>query len=206
MTEVAAVILAAGRSLRFRAAGGAEESKLVAEFRGRPIVRAVAQAALASRARPVIVVTGHAREAVEAALENLPLTLIFNPDFAIGLASSLKAGVAALPRGALGALILLGDMPETRAAAITEILDAFRSHPGALAAAPVFAGRRGNPVLLSRELFMEVARLEGDEGARGLLREADPARVVDIPFDDEAVTLDIDTPADLKAARKLLRP
>ena len=200
---IPAIILAAGRSARFRAAGGEEASKLVAEFQGRAIVRRVAEEALASFARPVIVVTGHAREEVEAALEGLPVTLAFNPDFASGLASSLKTGLAAA-RDAAGAVVLLGDMPKIRAGAIDALLEAFQKTPSALAVAPTYAGQRGNPVLLSRALFSRVKNLEGDEGARRLLAAAEPAGIVEVPFADDSVTLDIDTPADLTAARKLL--
>jgi molybdenum cofactor cytidylyltransferase len=204
MGEIAAILLAAGRSSRFHAAGGAEASKLIAEFRGRPIVRWVAEAALGSRARPVIVVAGHARGAVETALAGLPLTFVFNPDFATGIASSLKAGLVAAPEDAAGAIILLGDMPEIRSDTIDVILEAFEKNPAALAAAPTHDGRRGNPVLLGRALFARVKSLEGDEGARRLISAADSARVVEIAFADASVTTDVDTPADLNAARKLL--
>ncbi len=203
MSEIGAVVLAAGRSSRFRAEGGLEASKLVALLGGKPLVRRAAEAALASRARPVVVVTGHAREAVEAALAGLPLAFAHNPDFAGGLASSLKAGVAALPSGVAGALVLLGDMPRIEAALLDRLIDAFTARPLALAAAPVHAGRRGNPVLLSRALFVALARLEGDEGARRLLREADPRRIVEVEVESDGVTLDIDTPGDLAAARNL---
>jgi molybdenum cofactor cytidylyltransferase len=206
MTEIAAVVLAAGRSSRYLAGGGAEVSKLIACYRGEPIVRRLARAALASCARPVVVVTGHARSNVEAALAGLPLVFALNPDFASGLASSLRIGVAALPDTALGAVVLLGDMPEVEAETIDRIVEAFVTSADALAAVPVHAGRRGNPVLLGRDMFSAVARLEGDEGARRLLREAAPDRIVEVPFDDAAVTLDIDTPDDLAAARKLLDP
>ena len=187
-----------------RAAGGAEASKLVACYRGEPLVRRVARAALASRARPVVVVTGHARVDVEAALAGLPLAFAFNPDFASGLASSLRTGVAALPEAALGAVVLLGDMPDVEAD--NDRSDRRRLR-GAVRTRRRGAGPRG-PARQSRaarpRLFAAVARLEGDEGARRLLREADRDRVAEVPFDDVAVTLDIDTPDDLAAARKLL--
>ena len=201
MTEIAAVILAAGRSSRYCELGGAEASKLVADYRGAPLVRAVADAALASRAQPIFVVTGHARAEVEAALAGLPLTFVDNPDFATGLASSLKTGIGALPQGVAGAVVLLGDMPEIQARVIDSLIDRLADNPDAVAAAPVFAGQRGNPVLLGRSLFLKLARLGGDEGARRLLKGAEV--VIDVPFDDAAVTLDIDTPAELAAARKL---
>ncbi len=203
MSEIGAVVLAAGRSSRFRAEGGQEISKLVAVLDGKPLVRHAAEAALASRARPVVVVTGHAREAVEAALAGLPLAFAHNADFAGGLASSLKAGAVALPAHVAGALVLLGDMPRIEAALLDRLIDAFAARPLALAAVPVHAGRRGNPVLLSRALFAALARLEGDEGARRLLREADPQRIVEVEVESDGVTLDIDTPGELAAARNL---
>jgi molybdenum cofactor cytidylyltransferase len=201
MPDIAAIILAAGRSQRFRAEGGREISKLVALLNGRPLVRHAAEAALASRARPVVVVTGHAREAVEAALEDLPVVFANNAGFAAGLASSLNVGVAALPSGIAGALILLGDMPGIEATTLDRLIAAFALRPDALAATPIRAGRRGNPALLSRALFAALARLDGDEGARRLLAEADPGRVLDVDVDSDAVALDIDTPDDLAAAR-----
>ncbi|MGO4869715.1 MAG: NTP transferase domain-containing protein [Roseiarcus sp.] len=203
MSEIAALVLAAGWSARFRAEGGEEVSKLVALLDGKPLVRHVAEAALASRARPVIVVTGHAREAVEAALAGLPVTFAHNADFARGLASSLHAGVAALPADAAGVLVLLGDMPKVEAGTLDRLIEAFAGRPLALAAAPVHSGRRGNPVLLSRALFAALARLEGDEGARRLLGEADPERIVEVEVESDGVRLDIDTPGELAAARNL---
>jgi len=203
MAEIGAIVLAAGRSSRFRAEGGEDVSKLVAVLDGKPLVRHAAEAALASRARPVVVVTGHAREAVEAALAGLPLLFAHNADFASGLASSLKAGVAALPSGVAGALVLLGDMPRIKAPLLDRLIGAFAARPFALAAAPVYAGRRGNPVLLARALFPALARLEGDEGARRLLSEADPQRILEVEVESDGVTLDIDTPGELAAARNL---
>src|SRR5262249_9225346 len=100
--RIAAVVLAAGRSTRMR---GPDE--LVAEIAGRPLVRIVVEEALASRAKPVIVVVGHQRAEVEKALAGLPVQLVHNPDFAQGLGTSLKAGIAAVPAEADGAIVCL---------------------------------------------------------------------------------------------------
>jgi len=199
MSKIAAIVLAAGVASRYRAAGGLEPSKLVAPFHGEPLVRAAVNAALAAKLS-VVVVTGHARPAVEAALAGLEITMAHNSDFATGLASSLKTGVAALPATASGALVLLGDMPRVSPHVLARLASAFAARPDALAVIPVFAGQRGNPVLLARALFDEVAGLHGDEGARRLLKGADAARVVEMEFDDEAVALDVDTPEDLARA------
>src|SRR5260370_34574939 len=101
MPDIAAILLAAGTSSRFREAGGGA-TKLVAPLAGKPLVRHAAEAALASRARPLIVVTGHERNAVEAALGGISARFAHNPVYAEGLASSLKAGIAARSPDAAG--------------------------------------------------------------------------------------------------------
>src|SRR3954462_444954 len=111
--RVAAIVLAAGRSTRM---GG--PNKLLAEIGGKPLVRMAAEQALASRARPVIVVTGHQRDKVEAALQGLDVRTVHNPNFAEGLSTSVKAGLAAVPEHADGAIVCLGDMPQVGAVLI----------------------------------------------------------------------------------------
>ena len=135
MTRVGAVVLAAGQSSRFRAAGGSGATKLVAELGDKPIVRMAAEAAVASTARPVVVVTGHARTSVEAALAGLDVETAFNPEFSSGLASSLRVGLSAMPADVAGALILLGDMPWIEVGLIDAMIVAFLAREGALAAA-----------------------------------------------------------------------
>ncbi len=149
-------MLAAGRSTRM---GGA--NKLTAEIGGKPLVRTVAEQALASRARPVIVVTGHQRERVEAALAGLPVQFVHNPDYEQGLSTSLKAGIAALPSDVDGAVICLGDMPQVSAALIDRLIEAFDPERGALIVVPTVDGKRGNPVLWSRRFFPDLSALAG---------------------------------------------
>ncbi len=193
---IAAVILAAGTSSRYRAEAGVEAlTKLIAPLEGKPLVRHVAEAALASRARPVLVVTGHADEAVRAALSGLPVKFVANADFASGIASSVKAGVAALSRDCAGALILLADMPRISPALLNSLIDAFAARPEVDAVAPVYAGERGNPALVARSLFLAIATLTGDQGARKLFAGR---KVTDVLIDDDAVTIDVDTPSALR--------
>lgn len=200
MPRVGAIVLAAGRSSRWRAAGGAEATKLVAEVSGKPIVRRVAEAALASRAWPVVVVVGHEREAVGAALAGLDLTTAVNPDFASGIASSLRTGLAALPADVAAALVLLGDMPDVASPLIDRLIESFEASPGVLAVAPVTGGRRGNPVLIARGLFGPAMALEGDEGARRLLSGLAPGAVAEVETTGAEAAFDVDTPEDLAAA------
>jgi molybdenum cofactor cytidylyltransferase len=198
--DIAAIVLAAGRASRYRAAGGVEPTKLIAGYGGEPLVCWAARAALASRARPVVVVTGHARVEVEAALAGLDLHFVHNPDFAAGLATSLRAGVAALPAYAAGALVMLGDMPDASAATADALISAFAAKPEALAAVALYRGRRGNPVLIGRGLFGEVAGLSGDEGARGLLQDLAAERIATVEVAEAGVTRDVDRPEDFLSA------
>jgi molybdenum cofactor cytidylyltransferase len=191
MVEIAAIILAAGRSSRFDA--GPQETKLAAPLFGKPLVRHAAEAALASRARPILIVTGHAAPKVEAALADLDLILIANPDYRTGLSSSLKAGIRALPETVAGAVILLADMPRISGELIDRLIETFETPvEPPLAVTPVRAGSIGNPVLIGRRLFDSVAHLEGDHGARRLIEAAGPA-VLECPVDDDAIAIDIDT-------------
>jgi molybdenum cofactor cytidylyltransferase len=193
--RIAAIVLAAGRSTRM---GG--PNKLLADVGGRPLVRIAVEEALASRAQPVVVVTGHQREQVEAALKGLPVILTHNPDFAQGLSTSLKAGLAALPAGADGAIVCLGDMPQVDAALIDRLVAAFEPEKGALVVVPTIAGKRGNPVVWSRRFFADLSRLDGDVGARHLIG-AYPEAVVEVPVTGRAAFVDVDTPDALRAVR-----
>lgn len=195
-TQVAAVVLAAGRSSRM---GG--PNKLLAELNGKKLVRIVAEQALASHARPVIVVTGHQRAEVEEALKGLSVTFARNDNFAEGLSTSVKAGIAAVPENVDGAVVCLGDMPLVDAALIDRLIGAFAPDRGSLIALPVSNGRRGNPVLWSRRFFGELLTLEGDVGARALV-ERHSEMVAEVPVDGTSAFLDIDTPDALEAARR----
>jgi molybdenum cofactor cytidylyltransferase len=194
--NVAAVVLAAGRSTRM---GG--PNKLLAEFGGKPLVRIVTEQAMASKATHTIVVTGHQAEEVENALDGLNVTFVRNPDFAGGLASSVKAGISAIPADADGAVICLGDMPLISAHLIDRLIDAFAPDRGNLIVVPVSDGRRGNPVLWSRRFFGELMTLDGDIGARHLIAKHNEA-VAEVPVDGQAAFLDIDTPQALEAAQR----
>jgi molybdenum cofactor cytidylyltransferase len=193
--RVAAVVLAAGRSTRM---GG--PNKLLADIARRPLVRIAAEEALASRAKPVIVVTGHQREQVEKALAGLPVELVHNPDFADGLGTSVRAGIAAVPADADGAIVCLGDMPQVDASLIDRLIAAFDPDQGALVVMPTFEGRRGNPVLWSRRFFPDLTAIEGDVGARHLIGRYSEA-VVEVPLEGKAALVDVDTPEALVGVR-----
>jgi len=177
-------------------------NKLLAELGGTAVVRRVAEAALASQARPVLVVTGHQAEAVRSALAGLDVTFVANPDFAQGLSTSLKAGLRALSGEADGALILLGDMPRIAAGDLDRLIALFAAEGGEAIIAPLHEGKRGNPVVWPRAYFAEMLELEGDAGAGRLLAaHADRVRGIDLGTD--AIHADVDTPEALAELRSL---
>jgi len=193
--KVAAILLAAGRGTRM---GG--PNKLLEEVRGKAMVRHAAEAVATSCASPVVAVTGFEGDRVAAALEGLDVRRVHNPDYAEGLSTSLRAGIAALPPDTDAAVVALGDMPDVTGALIDRLVAAIDPARGALIALPTREGRRGNPVVWSRRFFEELARIEGDTGARHLLALHNEA-VVEVPVDDEAAFRDIDTPEALRRVR-----
>src|SRR5690606_1252894 len=143
-------------------------NKLLAELAGRPMVRGVVEAALASRAGSVTVVTGHQAGKVAGVLSDLKVRTVENPDFAEGLSTSLRAGVGALPDDCDAVLVLLGDMPQVSAAVIDRLIAAFDAGAGASIVVPTNGGKRGNPVLWARRYFDALKAVQGDAGARHL--------------------------------------
>ncbi|MCC6920928.1 MAG: molybdopterin-binding/glycosyltransferase family 2 protein [Alphaproteobacteria bacterium] len=189
--RIAAVVLAAGQSRRMGA------PKQLAVIGGMPMLRRTVEQVRASGVDEIVVVTGHEAEAVGTALKGLPVTLVRNPDYALGLSTSLKAGLAALDEDVDGALIVLGDMPGVGAGDIDRMLAAFDPAEGRGIVVPVHAGKRGNPVLWAAAYFPEMARVSGDTGAKHLLAEFAEA-VCEVELGDGVLT-DIDTPEQLKA-------
>ena len=189
------VVLAAGRSSRM-----APVNKLLMPLGDRPIIRHVVQTAIEAGLDPVTVVSGYDREAVRTALAGLSVRIVDNDDYEEGLASSIRAGVAAIAADVDAALFLLGDMPLVTPRHLRPLLAAFAPAKGHSICIPTYGTRRGNPVLWSSQHFPRLLKLSGDQGARGLFGDlADQILEVDMP--DDAVLFDIDTEAALDAVR-----
>lgn len=197
--RIAALLLAAGQSRRM-----GPENKLLAELEGGVMVAQVAAQLLASKAAPLLAVTGHEREKVEAALSGLKMGFTHNPDYATGLSSSLHRGLAALPADCDGVVVCLGDMPGVTSGVIDRLIAAFDPLEGRAICVPTWEGKRGNPVLFARRFLAEMQEIAGDVGARHLIGEY-PELVCEVAMDDldagEGVLLDVDTPEALDALR-----
>jgi len=193
--HVAALVLAAGASSRM---GGS--NKLLCEIDGVPMIERAVRAALDSRCAQVVVVTGHQAERIEAALPSGRVNLVRNPDYAAGLAGSLRRGVLSLPVEVDAVLIQLADMPWVGAEHIDRLIAAFDPDDPAIVA-PVRGDRRGHPVLWPRRFFRDLCQLGGDAGARELLAKY-ASEVRTVTLDTDAIFADVDTPAELDLAQR----
>lgn len=188
--QFATIILAAGQSRRMGAV-----NKLLIEVDGKPMMRHAVDAAREAGADPVIVVTGHQPDEVQAAAGD-QATFVHNPSFDDGLSTSLRIGLSAVPESCDGALIALGDMPKVGAKHLRQLVAAHDPDEGHLICVPTRNGKRGNPVFWDRRFFEDMAALGGDVGAKHLIGDYDDV-VIEVPMADDAVLTDVDSPAAL---------
>lgn len=186
---IVGVLLAAGGATRFGS------QKLVAPFRGEPLVRRAAGVLLSVTGQAMAVV-GNDAEAVRGALEGSGLTVVENADWRDGLSSSLRTAVAAAPKEAEAVIVALGDQPGIDPAVMRSLIEQWRATGQPIVTAR-YRGVRAPPVLLARDVFDEIAALRGDYGAKQLMDRL-PERVafVDVNAD---IPHDVDTPADLES-------
>jgi molybdenum cofactor cytidylyltransferase len=194
LPKIVAVVLAAGLSSRMGS------NKLLAEIDGKPLVRRTVEAALASAADSVCVVTGNDSAEVKAALADLRVKFTNNRDFSKGLSESLKCGIRSLPDDCDAALILLGDMPDVSTALIDKLIAAFDPEDARAICVAARHGKRGNPVLWARRFFPEMLAIEGDVGAKHLMAAYDEL-VCEVEAEDDGPLTDLDTPEALAAYR-----
>jgi molybdenum cofactor cytidylyltransferase len=190
--KVAAIILAAGRSSRF--AGG---PKLLADFRGKPLIHHVVHASDCPEIAEIILVTAPDGGKIIAAAGPGRWKPVANPNTTEGISSSIRAGLSALDDSIDGALIVLADMPDVTAGLIKRLCAAFTASNGTAIVFPQAPdGRQGNPVLWPRDLFQDLMKLSGDVGAKSML-VLHAERLRPVALDDAAGQADIDTRDDL---------
>ena len=202
------VVLAAGRSSRM-----GDANKLLADLGGQPLVTHIIEQLAAAGLPPPVVVLGSRADEVRAAIEEHAahsgrlasdrdsVRFVVAADFADGLSASLRAGITALPPSCAAALVCLGDMPRVGARILRVLAAATSAAAGAeIIAVPIWAGKRGNPVLWGRAHFTALARLQGGVGGKALLSEH-AHHVVEVAASDDGVLTDVDTPEALAALR-----
>lgn len=192
--SIAAVVLAAGRSRRM-----GDRNKLILEVDGTPMIRRVVEVAVASGLEPVVVVVGDEAADIRRAVGSLPpVRFVENERPREGLSASLRLGLEAV-QDVTAVIVFLGDMPWIEPGHVGALVEAFDPASGREICVPVAGGRRGNPVLWSSGFFPEMSRLCGDVGAKRLM-DLHADRLHEVPFDDDAVLRDVDTPDALGSA------
>jgi molybdenum cofactor cytidylyltransferase len=197
--RVAGIILAAGESSRFG------QPKQLLDWKGKPFVRVVVERALEAGLSPVVVVTGANAESVEEAVGGLPVKIVRNEEWMEGQASSIRRGILSLTPVASGMLrdplplgegyagaciFLLVDQPQITASILRALVE---RHAEGLPAvlAPMVQDQRANPVLFDQVAFPDLLTLKGDVGGRAIFHKH---RVEYLPWHDDRLLLDVDTP------------
>jgi molybdenum cofactor cytidylyltransferase len=190
------LILAAGASSRMRGT-----DKLLQHVEGQPILRRVAEAALANGA-PVAVTLPVRADARRAALAGLDVKTIEVPDAALGMSRSLARGIAAIMAGNPGPdegiMILPADMPGFTTKALADLVARFSAKPQQIWRGGTTDGQAGHPTIFPRDLWPALAAVTGDEGGRSVV-QANRDRVSILPLPDQMATLDLDTPEEWAA-------
>ncbi|HKJ39174.1 MAG TPA: selenium cofactor biosynthesis protein YqeC, partial [Anaerolineales bacterium] len=180
----AGIVLAAGESSRYG------EPKQILKWKGTPFVRVIAQKALRAGLSPVIVVTGAHAEQVKIAVQDLDVKVMHNEEWKDGQGSSIRAGVSHIPQECGSAIFLLADQPQVSMSILHALKEkhAEKLYP---IVAPMVIDRRANPVLFDRAAFSDLMTIEGDTGGRAIFHKH---RVEYLPWHDESLLLDVDTP------------
>jgi len=186
--NAAGLILAAGESRRMGS------PKALLRYRDQTFLDTLT-ALFAQRCSPVIVVLGAHADQIRAAAVR-PATLVLNPDYALGMTTSLQCGLRAVPPDADGVLFTLVDHPAASPATLDALLTPTDATP--LVRVPRYRAKRGHPIWFSRELIAEFLALPSDGPARDVVaRHADRTEYLDL--DDPGIVADIDNPEDYRA-------
>lgn len=188
--KIAGIILAAGSASRM----GTLKQLLI--LQGKPMLAHVLGQARGARLTPLIVVLGDGAQEVQGQIDFTPDTVVIAKDFAVGQSASLKSGLSRVPGHCDGALFLLGDQPLVPSVVMDTLVDCFY-RLGKDIVIPTYMGKRGNPVLIGRSLFLQLAALTGDTGAHVLFQRY-PESIAEIEVNDSSVRIDVDTWEDFR--------
>ncbi|MBV9499177.1 MAG: nucleotidyltransferase family protein [Acidobacteriaceae bacterium] len=187
---VSAIVLAAGSSTRMGTV------KPLVEVGGKPMLERTLSTVLQSRVDEIVVVLGHSAELIQQSIPFRDATAVINHSYTEGMASSLRTGLSSVRANVEAVLIVLADQPFLKSETIDRLIEQYRSEWAEILV-PTYNGVRGNPVLLDRSVFHELAQLNGDVGFRAIF--GSHARgIAKVPVQDPGVLVDLDTPADVQ--------
>lgn len=190
--RIGAVLLAAGEGVRM---GGVAKSLI--RLQGVPLINRQLIALSGAGVDEVVVVTGHARDAVEAQVQSFLVTLAYNPDYTSGQQSSVRVGLRALSGNFDAVFIMLADQPLIGAADLTELIAAFKKRPSGHVLVPVVNGQRGNPIVLDATARADILASGTNMGCRHLIERQPELVCVHETLNTRFIT-DLDTQEDLQ--------
>ena len=196
---ISGILLAAGESRRMGS------PKALLAYQGQTFLERICTAFFDAGVEELVVVLGAWEDRLRPALPRHPaLRTVVNPHYAQGQLSSLVCGLGALSGDSAAAVVNLVDHPLVRPETIAALMASFRTDPLPIIIA-THQGKRGHPVLFSRQVYAELLAAPLDKGAKTVVRK-DPARVRHVPLDDPGIVADIDTPQDYRRWTGLTTP
>lgn len=158
---------------------------------------------LASRVDEVIVVTGNQAETIAKKVGKRPVKVVLNPDYRLGMSTSLKTGLASIDKDAEAVMVVLADQPFIDAALINRLIDEFTCRNKGIVV-PVFKGKRGHPIIFATKYRDELLQLRGDAGAKVLL-QSHPDDVLEVAVASGHIHVDIDDMDSYELQKKKLK-
>lgn len=197
--KIAAVVLAAGNSSRMGV-----RNKLLMDIKGKTVIKQVVDGVLSTGIGPVLVILGYQAGFVRKSLGEQSVKFKMNPNWKAGMATSIIAGVESIPGPVDGAMIVLGDMPTLDSKTLQHLVMTFREFEGRKIVYPTYNSQQGNPVIFPKSMFSELMDLKGDRGGKSIL-ENNLEMAVAVNVENPCVLWDVDTQAELKEAKRILR-
>jgi molybdenum cofactor cytidylyltransferase len=190
---VAGIILAAGGAVRYG------DAKLLLPWRGKPLIRHVAENALQAGISKLVVVLGSTINPIQEALSGLPVEYVINNDWTQGQSTSIKKGLNALSNHCGAAMFILGDQPQIPSSLLMSLIESHRQSLAPIIA-PLVNGKRSNPVIFDRSTFLDLLELQGDTGGRAIFSKY---KLEWVNWNDDRILLDVDTPEDYQRLKDL---
>ena len=192
---ISAIILAAGSSLRMKG-----KNKLLEKVRYKTMIESIFLQTISSKVDDVTVVVGFESDKIldnlKSYLHKTNVNIIKNKNFIKGLGASLSVGVNSLPKKTTGVLVVLADMHKINTYVINKLIEKFKDNDANKICIPIYKGIRGNPVLLDRSVLKQITSLEGDIGAKEIIKNN--KNIIEVNFENDSILFDIDTSEDLR--------